>query len=374
MTDSSDIPLKDQASKVALGFVLTKGLFTALTRTIISPFKGEKGHSVYFKDVAFAVMRTGLAGLTSAQTRLVNKSTTEAYYNYARMNTFEPESIDLPNGVQAHWLGDKGAATTLVYFHGGGYVVPASEPYYEYVHSLITEMSQAGSPVSALVLAYTLAPEAEYPTQLIEAATLVQHLLEKENRAPSSLLLCGDSAGGNLTLSLLSHLIHPHSNPAVPRISLSEPFRAALLISPWVSFATDHPSYTKNAESDMFDAVALDRWASAFLGSNKREGILMGDSYSEPLLAESAWWSGAPKAVNDIMIWAGGAELFLDGIKLFAEKFEKGWVSGGGDRKNVKLVITPKHAHEEMIVDYMLGYKTKGDAALAVEDWVKSKL
>lgn len=364
-----------------------------MTRTITSPFKGEKGHASYFKDVAFAGFRTGLAGMTLAQTRLTNKSTTEAYYEYAKLNKFAAESIDLPNGVQAHWLGDKNAATTLVYFHGidvlrifnkktitneshkgGGYVVPASENHCAYVHSLITEMSDAGSAVSALILAYTLAPEAEYPNQLIEAATLIQHLVEKKNRAPSSLMLGGDSAGGNLALSLLSHILHPHSNPAVPRVTLSEPFRAALLISPWVSFATDHPSYTRNAQSDTFDAVALDRWATAFLGSNKREGIMMGDSYSEPLLAESSWWSGASKVVNDVLIWAGGAELFVDGIKLFADKFEKGWVSGGGDRKSVKLVITPRNAHEEMIVDIILGYKKKGDAALAVEDWAKSKL
>ncbi|KAE9961698.1 hypothetical protein BLS_001495 [Venturia inaequalis] len=374
MTDSKNTPLKDQASNVALAFTLSKGVCAALTRTIVSPFKGEKGHPSYFKDVAFAGFRSGLASMTVAQTRLSSKSTTEAYYEYAKLNNFAPESLDLPNGLQAHWLGDKNAATTLVDFHGGGYVVPASEHHYDYIHSLIKEMSTAGAPVSALVLAYTLAPEAEYPTQLIEATTLIKHLVEKENRAPSSLMLSGDSAGGNLTLSLLSHILHPHPDPAVPRITLNEPFRAALLISPWVSFATDHPSYTRNAQSDMFDAVALNRWATAFLGSKKREGIIMGDSYSEPLLAEPSWWSGASKVVNDVMIWAGGAELFVDGIKLFAHKFEEGWISGGGDRKSVKLVVTPRNAHEEMILDLLFGYKEKGDAAVAVEEWAKSKL
>ncbi|TID18871.1 alpha/beta hydrolase fold domain-containing protein [Venturia nashicola] len=374
MTGSNNIPLQDQAGKVALAFTIARGACATLTRSLTSPFRGEKGHPVYFKDVAFAGLRAGLASMTLAQLRLIVKSTTKAYHNCARLKKLAPESIDLPNGVQAHWLGDKNAATTLLHFHGGGYAVPASQSCFEYLRSLIKEMSTAGAPVSALILAYTLAPEAEYPTQLIEAAALVQHLVEKENRAPSSLILSGDSAGGNLTLSLLSHILHPHSNPAVPRIILSEPFRAALLISPWVSFATDHSSYSRNAESDMFDAVALNRWATAFLGSNKREGTIMGDSYSEPLLAESSWWSGASKAVNDVMIWAGGAELFVDGIKLFAHKFEKGWVSGGGDRKSVKLVVTPRNSHEEMIVDILLGYKKKGDAALAVEAWAKSKL
>lgn len=56
--------------------------------------------------------------MTVAQTRLSSKSTTEAYYEYAKLNNFAPESLDLPNGLQAHWLGDKNAATTLVDFHG----------------------------------------------------------------------------------------------------------------------------------------------------------------------------------------------------------------------------------------------------------------
>jgi hypothetical protein len=98
--------------------LITLTVFAALTRLCTSPFKGQKGHPKYFKDVVFAAMRTQLRGMTIAQTRLLNKSSTEAYYNYTKLNKFTPESIDLPNGVQAHWLGDKNAAVTIVYFHG----------------------------------------------------------------------------------------------------------------------------------------------------------------------------------------------------------------------------------------------------------------
>jgi hypothetical protein len=52
------------------------------------------------------------------QSRYLSKSSTEAYYEAAKTLKFEPESIDLVNGVQAHWLGDKNAELTLVYFHG----------------------------------------------------------------------------------------------------------------------------------------------------------------------------------------------------------------------------------------------------------------
>jgi acetyl esterase/lipase len=252
--------------------------------------------------------------------------------------------------------------------------MPASPAHFTYLYDLLTVLNkQPGSPsISALVLAYTLSPEAEFPTQLSEASSLINHLTQKLNRSPSSLILAGDSAGGNLVLSVLSHILHPH--PYVPAVEVSEPFKAAFLLSPWVSFATDHPSFSANAESDIFDHVPLRRWAQAFLGSSQRQGILMGDSYSEPLVAEPSWWNGASKIVNEVLFWTGGGELFVDGIKAFAEKFEDGWVRGGGERKKVQLLVGERMAHEEMILDVILGMKQKGNGALQVEEWVKSKL
>lgn len=228
------------------------------------------------------------------------------------------------------------------------------------------------------MLAYTLAPEAEYPTQLCQAAELLHYLINTEHRSPSSLIIGGDSAGGNLTLSLLSHILHPHPGrpnaPSIPQITLSSPLRGALLYSPWVSFGTNHKSYIKNAESDILPPSTLINWSSMFLGSSKRAGIVMGDSYSEPLLAETSWWSGASRAVDEVMIWGGGGEVFEDGLTAFAEKFTEGWVQGGGDKKKVTFLLTPRSAHDEPIIDVLLGYKNKGPAAIAIEDWVKARL
>lgn len=115
-------------------------------------------------------------------------------------------------------------------------------------------------------------------------------------------------------------------------------------------------------------------WSSFFLGASKRAGVVMGDSYSEPLLAETSWWSDASRAVSEVMIWGGGGEVFKDGITAFAEKFTEGWVQGGGDKNKVTFVLSPRNAHDEPLVDVMFGYKTKGPAALAVEGWVKARL
>jgi len=48
----------------------------------------------------------------------MNKSTTEVYLDFAKAQKFAPQTVDLGNGAQAHWLGDKNAKTTLVYLHG----------------------------------------------------------------------------------------------------------------------------------------------------------------------------------------------------------------------------------------------------------------
>lgn len=249
----------------------------------------------------------------------------------------------------------------------------ATPAHMVYLSDLISTFNKSGSSISCCFLAYTLAPQAVYPNQLSQAASLINYLLKRESRSPADLVLAGDSAGGNLLAGLISHLLHPH--PSVPAIELNgTPFRAVMFLSPWVSFDGSHASYTRNAQSDMFDYAPLATWASAFLGPNQRQGIRLGDSYSEPLIAETTWWNGAHKVVGEVLIWGGGGEILIDGIKAFAEKFAEGWAGGGGALGKVKTVVEPRMCHEEMIVDVILGYKVKGKGATDVEDFVRSKL
>ena len=93
-------------------------MLAALARLTTSPFKGSKGAPTYFRDVMFAMTRSQLRNLTIEQAQYVNKPTTEVYLDYCKANKLEPVSVDLLNGAQAHWLGDKNAKVTLVYLHG----------------------------------------------------------------------------------------------------------------------------------------------------------------------------------------------------------------------------------------------------------------
>ena len=81
------------------------------------------------------------------------------------------------------------------------------------------------------------------------------------------IFVAGDSAGGNLALSLLSHLVHPQPEVAEKvRLNLSEPLGGAVLISPWVNFDPEQDSVKRNATSDMVTASAAIRWSESYLG------------------------------------------------------------------------------------------------------------
>ncbi|RAR03607.1 alpha/beta hydrolase fold domain containing protein [Stemphylium lycopersici] len=354
-------------SKFGIASATFKSIGSALQRSIASPFKGDNGSNNYYKDVMFAAFRTNLGNLDLAQDRYINGgSSTPAYIKHAEQHDFVPDSITLPSGAQAHWLRSRSAKKVLVYFHGGGYVMPCSAGHLLWLDDF---QKSLGPDVSALLLAYDLAPEAKYPTQLKQAIELLHHLVHTDSRDPSDLILAGDSAGGNLILGILSHLAHRH--PDVAPLSLPSKIHAILLISPWCSLTqTNTPAFITNAERDMFDARTLTRWSSAFLGSHSP---FAGDFYSEPVLASSEWWEPVADFVGEVLIWIGDNEVLKDGIEAFAKKFTQGLGARAG---LVTTVVTPKACHEEMIIERLLGYK--GDSGTGsqqvVQDWVKAKL
>ncbi|KAL6704309.1 hypothetical protein ACN47E_008373 [Coniothyrium glycines] len=356
-----------RVSRLGIASAVLKAIVAGSTRAIVSPFKGSNRSNTYFKDVMFAVFRAQLGNLDLAADRYMNGTTNPVYRKYAHDNNFPPDSITLPSGVQAHWFGSRSAKKVLVYFHGGGYVLPCGPGHMLWLDDL---QKSLGPDVAALLLAYDLAPEHKYPTQLRQATELLRYLVETEGRSPADLVLGGDSAGGNLVLGLLSHLVHPH--PEIESLTLPSKIHAVLLISPWCSLTnTRTPAFITNAQRDMIDERTLNRWSAAFLGS---DSPFVGDFYNEPILAAPEWWAPVANVADEVLIWAGDNEILKDGIEAFAKKFTKGFAQRGGGR--VTTVVTPKACHEEMIVERIFGYEgDSGTGSQAViQDWARAKL
>ena len=89
------------------------------------------------------------------------------------------------------------AHRAVLYLHGGGYMA-GSIVSHRYIAVEIGRAARART----LALGYRLAPEHPYPAQLDDALAAYQHLRE-QGLAPEAIAVGGDSAGGNLVLSLL---------------------------------------------------------------------------------------------------------------------------------------------------------------------------
>ncbi|KAF2646016.1 alpha/beta hydrolase fold protein-like protein [Massarina eburnea CBS 473.64] len=362
-------------SRAGIASTTVKATLAASLRLWTSPFKGARGAPNYYKDVIFSMMRVQLASLNTAQERYINGTSTPVYLKYCEDHGLTPQSVTIGEnsngggGVEAHWLGDPEAEKVILWFHGGGYVMPLTPAHFIYLSSIAESLNSSSEKQTAvLFLAYDLAPESTYPTQLRQAVQTLQYLVETTGRAPSSITLGGDSAGASLTLGVLSHVAHPH--PEIDALQLPTKLHAALLISPWASFNTHTPAFERNAQKDCFDRRALNRWSSAYLGS---DAPFAGDFYNEPVLAPAEWWEGTAEVVDEVLIWAGENEVLLDSIEELARRFEKGFGGKGG---RVNTVITPKAAHTEMILELLVGYKGDSGTGSAgvVSEWARAKL
>lgn len=322
-----------------------------------------------------------LQRLTIAQSRYLNLSTSAQYIrSHCKPQGIGPATVRLSTvdgEVPAHWIGRPDAEVVVLYLHGGGYTQPANEGGFRYLDRLIRDLNsdQKCRSVSVLMLAYTLAPEAVYPTQLRETVAALSYLIN--DRLPSNIIIAGDSAGGNLAMSLVSHLLHPR--PDVPVVKLEAPLGGLALISPWVSFRTDYPSFA-NETLDMLAPIALRVWSAMLLDkANPADpeadpGLVGGDAWTEPCSNEAPWWNGLDGVVSDAFIWYGGHEVFRDAIREFEAKLKQGWKEGGGDMSRVVFMESAGEAHVALIVDIMMPGAKKSDAQVAIEEWFGARL
>jgi hypothetical protein len=108
-------------------------------------------------------------------------------------------------------------------------------------------------------------------------------------------------------------------------------------------------------------------------------------------------WEAVAAHVDEILIWGGGGEIMIDGIRVFANNVASGFaasvrdkgidsaaigrmkMNGARTRMSVGLervfyVETPRASHEEQIIDHTLGIKSKTGTAAVIEDWICARL
>lgn len=149
------------------------------------------------------------------------------------------------------------------------------------VHSSIIDASGSTmKTVAAALLEYDLTTEQKYPRQLQQASLALQHLLQIGYQ-PGDIFIGGDSAGGHLSVSLLSHLMHKH--PAVPSVDLSGPLAGAFLISPWVTGDSSSVHGSCHGSTVLLADASTRTGSKADIGECLQE-ILLVDIFIETML------------------------------------------------------------------------------------------
>ncbi len=110
--------------------------------------------------------------------------------------TLQPVNMD---GVPCEWLSPTNAAgsRTILYLHGGGWILG----WYNSHRRMVGHLAGACR-ARALAVDYRLAPECPFPAALEDCLTAYRGLL-KSGLQPGDIIIAGDSAGGNLTLTTL---------------------------------------------------------------------------------------------------------------------------------------------------------------------------
>lgn len=239
--------------------------------------------------------------------------TNKIYEIYIKKTRQMSETVDLGHGALGHWVGDKNADNVLIWYHGGGFSLPANLGYFNYFARLIDEMKGSNKSLAVFSLTYTLAPHATYPVQLRQAVECLRYVLDHTHHTPGNVYLGGDSAGGNLVGGVLSHVAHPH--PHIKALPVSENLGGAVMIAPWTCLETEFPpDQAIYCGGDLITQDVAGPWAGAYLGGAKR------DYYTDLSSAPTEWYHDFK--VDSVLITGGGNEILLPYIQDLAQKFQ----------------------------------------------------
>lgn len=213
----------------------------------------------------------------------------------------------LPDGL----TDEAGAGNTVLYFHGGGYVIGSSVS-----HRHIVSRIALAAKARVLSVDYALAPENPFPAAVKDGVKAYRWLLDRGQK-PEQIALAGDSAGGGLAAATLL---------AARDEGLPLPAGAAL-ISPWSDLTCATGSYETRAEADpMITPEGIRELANVYLaGADPR------DPLASPNFGNLA---GLPP----LLIQVGDDEVLLDDSRNLAARAREAGVE-------VELEVAPDMFH-----------------------------
>ncbi|KAK0209825.1 Alpha/Beta hydrolase protein [Armillaria fumosa] len=336
--------------------------FYVLKRLISSHFNRERSKD--WKNVCqVAVFRFASDCFAFGQMKC--KSTQDNYMHWTR-STGLPYTVDAVPGMddtKILWIGPKRLNKVLFYCHGGGYMISALATQMNFYRYVQLELEKRGVQVGVAMITYKLLPEHQFPTQLRQARDALDFLI-RSGVHPRNIMLVGESAGANLVIQTLSHILRrlPSVQPFI--LPTGEIFRGALLISPWVSMTAD----SKSSWSLLHARYKYDILASRIIRLLSKEvvrDIPEADiMFLDPVEAPKTWFDGLDDVVDRVLITYGELEGFAPGIQLLCEKYLKPY------HEDVMTLQQRAGVHGDPILRFIRKRQDLGDVVPLIVDWV----
>jgi monoterpene epsilon-lactone hydrolase len=207
--------------------------------------------------------------------------------------SIEPVKI---GAIEGEWISLRDqpkAAGVILYFHGGGFVMGSPQ-----THRVVTWRLARATGRRVLAIAYRKEPDHAFPAWLDDGAAAFHWLLD-QGYAAKDVLFSGDSAGGNLALTVT----HRQRRQRLPIPG------GLVLFSPWADLACRGRSYRSNSRREaMFHAENV-RSTGAYL----TRGCDPLDPEVSPVHADL---TGFPP----MLLFAGTRELFVDDARALAQR------------------------------------------------------
>jgi len=343
--------------KVAFAFTVLVHMPIVLVWTLLtSSFHPHNRLKTWKRVVADKAFYHLTKELNAKQLQWTMGTTLKVYEDWVKQSGLPIMVDELGEDARLLWIGKRRIDRVILYFHGGAFVCPMQyfvPSFWEYMQE---ELEKKGTYAGLAILNYTLVPSGTFPTQLKQATLALEHLISSGAR-PQNIQIVGDSAGGNLILQLISHILHPLEG--IPRTNLSSPIRGAYLMSPWVSLTGDAGSMTSNDDNDIIGTKCINEWGHQVL-----EGVP--DSqlpYIYPNKAPESWFKGIDTVVDRVLITAGSAECLRDPIEVFAKQI--GSLHSGAD-----FLMQQNGVHNDPYFDFFTKEKKLGKLTPQILGWL----
>ncbi|XP_073441667.1 arylacetamide deacetylase-like 4 [Dendrobates tinctorius] len=186
-----------------------------------------------------------------------------------------------------------GGRKGVLFFHGGGWMFGSIDSY-----DVLCRYISKGTESVVVSVGYRLAPEHKYPAAFDDCLKATRHFLKNAREYgidPSSVVISGDSAGGNLTAAVCQALVGT---------DLPKPL-AQVLIYPAVQGIDFHlPSYTQNCAVPILYRERAVFYMINYIEGNLQmmEEVLDGDHVPVDLKLKFKKWLGLDNIPDEFKV------------------------------------------------------------------------